>query len=644
MRRLATNWGMPKPVAQQQAPIALEHRKSNPLTPYRIDTWSHLLNQSGLIIKYPHIPSSLRFGFDLHVPAISKTQAPPNKPTIFEHISIFRDLIDAEVDKGRYIGPFSESELTSSIGPFQTSPFSILEKPSSPGKYRLLQNYSFPHTPITLFPNPSINSQIGPDDFPATWGTFCTIAGIIAFLPPGSQAASRDVSEAYRTVPVHHSQWPGMVARGEGDKFYVDTASCFGLGPSAGVYCILNDAAKDLFRFKGMGPLSSWVDDHVFFRFPRTYLQMYNAYRRSRFEWTASHPSVTAGSRRVFYGNTLRDGHTEEFDEDFSFPLLDLSPSSPRPTSESDFTYSMEDIDKLSAELGIPWQVSKDQPFSSSVRYLGFLWDLPTRSVSLLPEKAEKYTSTIHKWLAGSTFNLQQTASIHGKLVHASLAIPEGRPYLRELDTMLSICSDRPFMLHSPPRRLRHDLEWWLGALSAPLLPSPITLHIPIGTTNAFSDASSSHGIGIVINGYWRAWALAPQWTTLGGSRDIAWAEAAGFELLVRAIIFLFPHYGRIELFGDNVGVIDAWKKCKSRNREVNQVFKRISRAINVAPGLMSVSATYVPSELNPADGPSRFIFPPAKFQLPRFPIPDELIPLITDVSDSPLFPSSAST
>ncbi|KAJ8509083.1 hypothetical protein ONZ45_g8695 [Pleurotus djamor] len=614
----------------------LEHRKNNALTPYHIGAWSSLLNQSRLITKYPHIPSSLQFGFDLHIPVIHHTQTPPNKSTILEHINHFRGLIRAEVDKARYIGPLTRHELLNLIGPFQTSPFSIMEKPTSPGKYRLLQNFSFPHTPSADFPNQSINSQIGPDDFPATWGTFNTVALIIAYLPPGSQAASRDVAEAYRTIPVHHTQWPGMVARGEDEQFYLDTAVCFGMGPSAGVYCILNDAAKDIFRFKGIGPLSSWVDDHVFFRIPSIHLRQYNNYRSSRRRALADHPPITTGSRRAFLGNTHQDVATEEFDEDFNFPLQDLALESPRADADAVFTYAMDDIDRLSATLGIPWQTSKDQPFGTSIKYLGFIWDLPSRSVTLSPEKASKYIATIQKWLSETQFTYEQAASIHGKLVHASLAIPSGRPYLRELDAMLAICSNRPLVPHHPPRHLRPDLEWWLSALSDPIPPSPILLSTPIIAIDAYSDASSTHGIGIIINGYWRAWKLTPQWETLNGSRDIAWAEAVGFELLIRAILLLCPHYGRVEVFGDNIGVIDAWKGGKSRNRQVNDVFKRISRTITAAPGFLSITASYIPSELNPADPPSRFIFPPASLELPAFPTPDELAPFISSINSTP--------
>jgi hypothetical protein len=38
----------------------------------------------------------------------------------------------------------------------------------------------------------------------------------------------------------------------------------FGLGPSAGVYGACADAANDIMRAEGIGPIIKWVDDWVF--------------------------------------------------------------------------------------------------------------------------------------------------------------------------------------------------------------------------------------------------------------------------------------------------------------------------------------------------------------------------------------------
>lgn len=175
--------------------IALSQRSLRAQTPYRADTWQELLAASGLLEKYRHVPDGLRFGFDLNIPSISKTQSPPNKESIIEYSEQFHLLITLEIQKGRYLGPFTAADIESLIGPFQTSPFSIIPKTGRPGLFRLLQNFSYPHDVSIFYSSPSINSTIDSHDFPCSWGTFNILCLVIIRLPPHSQAATRDVAE-----------------------------------------------------------------------------------------------------------------------------------------------------------------------------------------------------------------------------------------------------------------------------------------------------------------------------------------------------------------------------------------------------------------------------------------------------------------
>jgi hypothetical protein len=226
---------------------ALELRKYQALTPYDSQVWEALLLESGLYKKYPLLPQNLRTGFLISIPNILTTQTPPNKPTISEFQAPFDKIVNLELQKQRYIGPFSRQILELLIGPFQSSPFSIIPKPGKPGRFRLIQDYSFPHNTTPIHSNPSINSFLNSDDFPTTWGTFSIIALLIHQLPPHSQIATRDVAEAYRTIPLHHSQWPGTVVQIGEDQYCADSAASFGFSPSAGVYGNVADAGADIF-------------------------------------------------------------------------------------------------------------------------------------------------------------------------------------------------------------------------------------------------------------------------------------------------------------------------------------------------------------------------------------------------------------
>ena len=260
--------------------IALEQRRSRGLTPYKHEAWEYELTRHGLTSKYPSLSQDLVRGFDVGIPTINNTYIPPNHPSLSLLPEIYASITQKEFDAERYIGPFTQQELEEIIGPFQSSPLSLVPKPGKPGKYRPVHDFSHPYS--TSNDIASINSYINIDNFPCTWGTFHAVALLFFRLPPGSRASIRDVAEAYRTIPVLPSQWPGLVVRLQGeDRFAVNTNNNFGLRSAGGVYGMLADAGADIFRANGIGPLSKWVDDHIFFQIRAAYLPKYNQQRRN---------------------------------------------------------------------------------------------------------------------------------------------------------------------------------------------------------------------------------------------------------------------------------------------------------------------------------------------------------------------------
>jgi hypothetical protein len=144
----------PAPAAAQpttELKAALEHRGGQALTPYKPEAWEAALRQANLLERFGNIPIGLQFGFRVDFPNIIHTQSPRNSPSLDTYHSEFREIVQKEISKGRYIGPFPIDIIQSVIGPFQSSPLSIIPKPGRPGKFRLVQNFSFPiaHPPPT---------------------------------------------------------------------------------------------------------------------------------------------------------------------------------------------------------------------------------------------------------------------------------------------------------------------------------------------------------------------------------------------------------------------------------------------------------------------------------------------------------------
>lgn len=258
--------------------LVLEQRKFEAVMPYKWWAWEAALDGAGLTSKYPDVVHGLCEGFIVNFPVITCMQIPPNRPSIYEFCSHFNSIVASEHAKGCYIRPFTCSALELAIGPFQCSPFSIIPKAGCVDKFHIIQIFSFPISPSFAFPNSSVNLIVVSSDFPSTWGTFEVTCAVIAALPPGSQIVVRDVSEAYRMIPLHHSQWPSGVAHIDDDTFFVDVCCVFGACPSGGGhgYGGIGDTEGDLFHSRGMGLLHKWVDNNVFFRMLKIYLPAYN--------------------------------------------------------------------------------------------------------------------------------------------------------------------------------------------------------------------------------------------------------------------------------------------------------------------------------------------------------------------------------
>src|SRR5277367_5025005 len=612
---------------------ALELRRNQALTPYKVGAWQFMLLQCNLYVKYPTLAHSLHKGFDAGIRPIYSTFTPSNSPTLLLHPEAYQEMVSNEFKKGRYIGPCTRREVEALIGPFQSSPLSWVPKPGKPGKYRAVHNFSHPHTPSHDVS--SINASIDADLFPCTWGTFATVCHTIYHLPAGSQAAIRDVAEAYRTIPIVADQWPGLVVKlVDEDQFAINTCNNFGLTSAGGIYGQIGDATLDIFRAQGIGPISRWVDDHIFFRIPVEHRASYNISRRCWHDTISQNGNRhQTGSRLWYQGECMPDDSPAEFDEDAAHPICDFSHLPNRSPLDSCFTYCDSEIDDISGQLGIPWEPSKTIPFSYVVPYLGFEWDLSQRTVAIPERKKTKYKAAIEDWLLRPTHALDEAQKLYGKLLHACLVLPSGRAYLTCLEGLMASFTSNPFVPHHAPRHTSSDLSWWFNELGSPTVSRPIPGPAVVTDRGAFSDASSGFGIGIVIGDRWRAWRLIPGWKADG--RDIGWAEAVGFEFLAQSLgATSFPgQFFRV--FGDNRGVVEGWWKGRSRNWETNKVFRRVHDISSTHR--CTFITRYVASGENPADGPSRGLYPPLARLLPTLSIPGPLRKLVVDVHHPPL-------
>jgi hypothetical protein len=175
---------------------------------------------------------------------------------------------------------------------------------------------------------------------------------LIAMLPPGS--------EAYQMVPLHLLQWPAGVVHASKDQFYVDTCMAFGATLSVGAYGHIADAGAEIFHHQGKGPLDKWVDNYIFFCIRCEYLKQFNETRKEWYQVFAKDGMHQSGGCLWFGGISPVTGQLEERNEDCLQLLIDLSGSLPRSVHDKQFSCCIQDIDTLSHEAGIIWELVKD--------------------------------------------------------------------------------------------------------------------------------------------------------------------------------------------------------------------------------------------------------------------------------------------
>lgn len=525
--------------------------------------WHSALESANLLDDFHDVPHGLQFGFRLGPTLpLLTTFIPPNHKSALDNPSAIASHIRTELINKRYTGPFNPDRLQQLIGFFQTSPLGVI--PKSGNRFRIIQDMSFPRdaTPV-----PSINSQIHSSDFRCEWSTFSQCFLLVARAPRGAQAAVFDVDSAYRDLPVSPLDQPYACVQFQGSIF-IDHCLAFGCTSSSGIFGRPADAIVALYKSKAVDDILKWVDDFVFFRYP-------------------------------------------------------VSPNPP-----FKYHYNESLIWSVAKELGWPWSIPKHQPFASSFTYLGFLWDLDARTVQLPSAKKLKYIARLQPLLVSKSSNLRDAQKLLGTLNHCAVLLPDGPSRLPTLFKFTSGFrhSASPFVIHRLSTSLLSDLEWWIAQFSLSFCGRSISEPPPLSPIAIFVDASTSWGIGILIDGQWDAYQFTSE--ALTGSRNIGWAEMVAVELAVGILASLMPRHSHVLINSDNQGVLAAIRNQRSRGVPANESLQRQCRTLLTHD--FWISCQYVASEQNLADSISRGLFPTASLRLHHsFPLPATLSPFM---------------
>jgi hypothetical protein len=177
-------------------------------------------------------------------------------------------------------------------------------------------------------------------------------------------------------------------------------------------------------------------------------------------------------------------------------------------------------------------------------------------------------------------------------------------PPLYQFRVSFGSCPSR-FLKRMPPDEVIKSIDWWQSSLQQEFLGLKIVHPPPPSDHILYVDASSSWGIGLVLNGRWLAWQYKPGWYAEG--REIGWAEMVTVNLAVATLISSRLTNLSIIGFTDNKGVHGALRAGFSRGRKQNEILRRIVQLMQ--DNSIWLTWNWVPSGDNLADG----IFPPRK-------------------------------
>lgn len=147
------------------------------------------------------------------------------------------------------------------------------------------------------------------------------------------------------------------------------------------------------------------------------------------------------------------------------------------------------------------------------------------------------------------------------------------------------------------------------AAASAAGCPIPLPPSTP---PEVFVDASG-YGIGLILGDRWLAWKFPSKHPLLplgpDGKLVMSWAELVAAELGVRTLLAAGYRNVPVTIWSDNEGVVNAIKNKRWTSRfGVDGVLQRVLE-LSKEHGLV-LKVKWISTKLNPADGPSRGLYP----------------------------------
>ena len=373
---------------------------------------------------------------------------------------------------------------------------------------------------------------------------YCSPIGLVPKLSEGKQAGWRTIFNL--SSPEGHSVNDG-IPKEYGRIIYETLDDAIRLVAQAGKGAVMMKRdLKSAFRHVPIAPCDYWL---LLFEWQgKFYVDMFLPFGLR----TAPRIFNLFAEALHWIFETLEEWNVTHYLDDFLFVF----------PPGTDITHLSSEFDRILAEFGLSKATEKDAD-GCIVVHLGFEFDSVKLQVTLPPNKKQRALDAVELLLSTSTISLTALESTLGFLSHCCQVVPLGRPFLRQLFSLLCRCNERHrFRKIRIPRAAKEDLRWWRRFLESWSAISMIQLSRE--THDVATDASGIKGIG----GIYRRQVFSEATPSRHRSKHIDWKEM--FAVLHA---FLLWHEswrgGLVRLACDNTAVVDAINKHSIRGETV---------------------------------------------------------------------------
>jgi hypothetical protein len=235
----------------------------------------------------------------------------------------------------------------------------------------------------------------------------------------------------------------------------------------------------------------------------------------------------------------------------------------------------------LFSELGIPISMKKLEGPSTSMIFLGIMFDSDSMTIRLDDDKLSAIHEELLLWSERSTASKEQLQSIIGVLSFAAKVVAPGRTFLRKMiDHMKSLPPNTDSTTQHPLSKSFHlDLQWWRRFLTQwnGIGIIPDTQWTPADALCIYTDACVA-GYGAVFGSHWFActWTVEEEQQASRNKRDsMPFKEL--YALTKAAATWGSQWSGRKILFHtDCQPNVDAWRKGDSRTPQISHLIRTL--------------------------------------------------------------------